>query len=85
MRQLGLYVMVVEAGNVQATQQPLALSFKTDRDTSLSNSFPRVFQEGTVTKATFKLNEGATPVYSRARPVPYASLSVVEQELDRLL
>jgi hypothetical protein len=27
----------------------------------------------------------ATPVYRRARPVPYASLPTVEQELDRLL
>jgi len=26
-----------------------------------------------------------TPVYRRARPVPYASLPTVEQELDRLL
>jgi len=56
---------------------------------SLGREFPDVFQEGLgkceVTKATLKLKEGAIPVYRRARPVPYASLPVVEQELDQLL
>jgi hypothetical protein len=55
----------------------------------LENSFPDVFKEGLgkceVTKAVLKLKEGAIPVYRRARPVPFASLPVVEQELDRLL
>ena len=89
MKQLGLYVMDVKAGYGETTQRPRALSIKTDTESSLSNSFPTVFQEGlgkcTVTKATIKLKEGTTPVYCRARPVPYASLPVAEQELDRLL
>ena len=38
-----------------------------------------------MTKATLTLKQNATPVYRRARPVPYASLPIVEQELDRLL
>jgi hypothetical protein len=38
-----------------------------------------------VTKATLKLKVKATPVYRRARPVLYASLRVVEQEIHRLL
>jgi hypothetical protein len=38
-----------------------------------------------VTKATLTLKQNATTVYRRARPVPYDSLPVVEQELDRLL
>ena len=89
MKQLGLYVTDVEAGNGETTQQPRVLSVTTDTHSSLSNSFPAVFQEGLgkcmMTKATLKLKEGTTPVYRRARPVPYASLPVVEQELDRLL
>lgn len=32
-----------------------------------------------------KLKPGVTPVYRRARPVPYSSREVVEKELDRLL
>jgi transposase InsO family protein len=88
MKRLGLYVM--DVGDQDMTkQQPLALSVKTDTETSLRNAFPEVFQEGlgrcTMSKATLKLKEGATPVYRRARPVPYASLPTVEQELDRLL
>jgi hypothetical protein len=67
----------------------LALSVKTDTAASLESSFPDVFKEGlgkcTVTTATLKLKQKATPVYRRARPVLYASLPLVEQELDRLL
>jgi hypothetical protein len=43
MKQLGLYVMDVEADNRETTQQPRALSVKTDTESSLSNSFPGVF------------------------------------------
>ena len=56
---------------------------------SLGKEFLDVFQEGLgkcdVTKATLKLKEGVIPVYRHAGPVPYASLLVVEQELDRIL
>jgi len=38
-----------------------------------------------VTKAKLTLKQNATPVYRRARPVPYASLPIVEQVFDRLL
>ena len=38
-----------------------------------------------MTKATLTLKQNATTVYRRATPVPYASLPIVEQELDRLL
>jgi len=36
-------------------------------------------------KAMLTLKQSATPVYRRARPVPYISLPIVEQELDCLL
>jgi hypothetical protein len=36
-------------------------------------------------KATLTLKRNATSVYRSARPVPYASVPVVEKELDRLL
>ena len=38
-----------------------------------------------MTKATLTLKQKVTPVYGRVRPVPHASLPIVEQELDRLL
>jgi hypothetical protein len=89
MQRLGMYIIDAEAVNAGSTPQPLALSVKTDTVASLENSFPSVFKERlgkcTVTKATLKLKEKATPVYRRARPVPYSSLPIVEQELDRLL
>jgi transposase InsO family protein len=89
MKRLGLCVIDVDGDKDLHTQQPLTLSVKTDTETSLRNSFPEVFQEGlgkcTVTKASLKLKDGTTPVYRRARPVPYASLPLVEQELNRLL
>jgi len=89
MQRLGLYITEAEANQEVLTKQPWALHVKTDTVASLERVFPDVFQEGLgkceVTKATLKLKEGATPVYRRAKPVPYASLPVVEQELDRLL
>ena len=89
MQRLGLYIADAEAVNAGSEKQLLALNVKTDTVASLENSLPGVFKEGlgkcTVTKATLKLKESATPVYRRARPVPYASLPVVEQELERLL
>jgi hypothetical protein len=55
----------------------------------VKTSFPDVFKEGlgqcTVTKATLTPKQNVTPVYRRARSVPYASLPTVERELDRLL
>ena len=89
MQRLGMYISETEAVNAGSTPQPLALSVKADTVVSLENSFPDVFKEGlgkcTMTKATLKLKGNASPVYCRSRPVPYASLPVVEQELDRLL
>jgi hypothetical protein len=38
-----------------------------------------------VTKETLILKQNVNPVYRSARPVPYASLLVVEQKLDRPL
>ncbi|EFO94687.1 hypothetical protein CRE_08564 [Caenorhabditis remanei] len=55
---------------------------------SLENSFPQVFQPGlgkcTKMKAEIKLKPDAKPVFRKARPVPYATLSAVSEELDRL-
>ncbi|EFP01961.1 hypothetical protein CRE_22892 [Caenorhabditis remanei] len=55
---------------------------------SLENSFPQVFQPGlgkcTKMKAEIKLKPDAKPVFRKCRPVPYATLSAVSEELDRL-
>jgi hypothetical protein len=89
MQRLGLRIIDTDEANAAPPQQPLTLNVQTDTEASLKSSFPGVFQDGlgkcTVAKATLKLKENETPVYRRARPVPYASLPVVEQELDRLL
>jgi hypothetical protein len=88
MQRLGLRIIDTDKENAAPTQRPLALNVQIDMVASLKSSFPGVFQDGlgkcTVAKATLKLKENATPVYRRARPVHYASLPVVEQELDRL-
>jgi hypothetical protein len=84
MQRLGLYIAGAEALNAISTEHPSTSNIKTD-----TVAFPDVFKEGlwqcTVTKATLTLKQSATPVYRRARPVLYASLPTVEQELDRLL
>jgi transposase InsO family protein len=89
MQRLGLYIADEEAVNAVSTKYPSTSNIKTDSMASLKSSFPGVFKDGlgqcTLTKATLTLKQNATPVYRRARPVPYASLPVVEQELDRLL
>jgi len=86
---LVLYITGAEARQEILTKQPWAHHVKTGTVASLGREFLDVFQEGlgkcAVTKAILKLKEGAIPVYRHARPVPYASLPVVEQELDRLL
>jgi len=89
MQRLGLYITEAEANQEILTKEPWAINVKTERVASLGREFPDVFQEGLSkcegTKATLKLKEGAIPVYRRARLVAFASLAVVEQELDRLL
>ena len=55
----------------------------------LKANFPEVFQAGlgkcTKTQAQLKLKPGATPVFRKARPVPYAARAAVTQELERLV
>ncbi|EGT51773.1 hypothetical protein CAEBREN_12621 [Caenorhabditis brenneri] len=55
---------------------------------SMENEYPQVFQSGlgkcTKLKADIKLKPNATPVFRKARPVPYATLPAVSEELDRL-
>ena len=59
---------------------------KVDR---LVGKYPGVFQEGLGTlkhfKATLQLQPGATPRFSRPRPLPFAIKEQVEGELDRLV
>jgi hypothetical protein len=89
MQRLGLYIADAEAVNAISTEQTLTSNIKADTLASLKTSFPDVFKDRlgqcTVTKASLTLKQNATPVYRRTRPVPYASLPTVEQELDRLL
>ena len=87
MQRLGLYI--ADAVNAISTEHPSTSNVKSDTAASLKkDSFPDVFKDGlgrcTVMKATLTLKQNATPVYRRARHVPYASLPIVEQELDRL-
>lgn len=55
----------------------------------LNRMFPNVFADGlgkcVKEKASLHVKEGAKPSFRKARPVPYGSLEVVNQELDRLL
>jgi hypothetical protein len=89
MQRLGLYTADAVGVNAISTNHPSTTNTKTDTIASLKNSFPDIFKDGlgqfTVTKATLTLKPNTTPVYRRARPVPYASVPVVDQELDRLL
>jgi len=89
MQRLGLHIADAEAVNTFSTEHLSTSNVKPDTVASLENSFPDVFKDGlrhcTVTKATLTLKQNATPVYRRARPVPYASVPIVEQELDHLL
>ncbi len=52
------------------------------------NRHKSVFDKGLGTikgfKADIKLQDGAKPVFCKARPVPYALRQNVEEELDRL-
>nr|CDJ86255.1 RNA-directed DNA polymerase (reverse transcriptase) and Integrase domain containing protein [Haemonchus contortus] len=57
--------------------------------TRLRKQFPAVFAPGlgccTKTKASLKLKPDATPVFRKARPVPYAVQPRISQEIDRLV
>lgn len=54
----------------------------------LKAKFNNVFQEGlgccTKVKATLKLKSDTKPIFRPKRPVPYAALATVEEELNRL-
>ncbi|CAR99494.1 Protein CBG28124 [Caenorhabditis briggsae] len=55
---------------------------------NLEKEFNNVFQPGlgkcTKTKASILLKPGAQPVFRKARPVPFAALTTVSEELERL-
>ncbi|EGT45549.1 hypothetical protein CAEBREN_25839 [Caenorhabditis brenneri] len=55
---------------------------------SLEQEYPQVFHAGlgkcTKLKAEIRLKPDAKPVFRKARPVPYATLAAVSDELDRL-
>lgn len=55
---------------------------------SLERQYPEVFQPGlgkcTKMKAEIRLKPDAKPIFRKARPVPYATLPAVSDELDRL-
>ncbi|CAH8614326.1 unnamed protein product [Dicrocoelium dendriticum] len=72
---------------VRASPDPSAKSVE-DMTRTLKRKFASVFQDGlghcTKFKATLNLRPGAKPVFKARRPVPYAAMSTVEQELDRL-
>uniref|UniRef100_A0A8R1EKI3 RNA-directed DNA polymerase n=1 Tax=Caenorhabditis japonica TaxID=281687 RepID=A0A8R1EKI3_CAEJA len=55
----------------------------------LKSEYPIIFQPGlgkcTKTKASIRLKPGAQPVFRKARPVPYATLPTITEELDRFV
>ena len=61
---------------------------KADTQSDVLNRHKNVFDKGLGTikgfKADIKLQDGAKPVFCKARPVPYALRQKVEEELDRL-
>ena len=61
---------------------------KADTLSDVLNRHKNVFNKGLGTikgfKADIKLQDGAKPVFCKARPVPYALCQKVEEELDRL-
>ena len=61
---------------------------KADTLSDVLNRHKNVFDKGLGTikgfKADIKLQDGAKPVFCKARPVPYALRQKVEEELDRL-
>lgn len=65
------------------------LNKKSDSVVVLLNRYKELFSGGlgryTGGKATLQLREGATPVYCRARPLPYALKGQVDAELDAML
>ena len=72
---------------------PPIVQFKVDQDNDirierLKERYAEIFKPelGTVKGVTAKLHlkENATPVFQRARPVPYALRSAVEEELKRM-
>ncbi|PIO72335.1 zinc knuckle [Teladorsagia circumcincta] len=62
---------------------------RTSLTARLQKQFPAVFAPGlgccTKSKAFLKLKPDATPVFRKARPVPYAVQPRITQELDRLV
>ena len=76
---------------VGTTQVELAQYLSCEQADTLSdvlNRHKNVFDKGLGTiqgfKADIKLQDGAEPVFYKARPVPYALRQNVEEELDRL-
>ena len=69
---------------------------KIDRTTTSSNKlknelkmkFPEIFSEGlgfcSKVKTKFEVKENVMPVFRPKRPVPYASLEIIDKELGRL-
>jgi hypothetical protein len=82
-------LLVMHKQLMNSTKNPATSNIKTATVASLKESFPDVFKDGlgqcALMKATLTLKQNPTPGYRRARPVPYASLPIVEQELDPLL
>ncbi|KAH9581803.1 hypothetical protein MS3_00008831 [Schistosoma haematobium] len=69
----------------QLRQQPHDFESYTS---TLMTQFSTIFQPGlgrcSVMKATLRLKTGAKPVFRPKRPVPYATLQTVDEELNRL-
>lgn len=65
------------------------VNIKSDTANFLLNRYKELFGSGlgryTGGKATLQLREGATPVFCRARPLPYALKGQVDAELDAML
>ncbi|XGW34468.1 hypothetical protein V3C99_018399 [Haemonchus contortus] len=84
-----LFDRLIESIGCSAISDPTLATERSSLTTRLRKQFPAVFAPGvgccTKTKASLKLKPEATPVFRKARSVPYAVQPRISQEIDRLV
>ncbi|VDL81830.1 unnamed protein product [Nippostrongylus brasiliensis] len=76
-------------GSINSVSASTLHSLRSSLTANLQRQFATVFASGlgrcTKSKVTLKLIPVARPVFRKARPVPYAHLSKISKEIDRLV